>query len=187
MGQEWAASAPFLYFTDHDPELGRLVSEGRRREFSSFSDFSDATRAERIPDPQAEATFLSSRIDWSELDREPHASVLRLTRALLRLRREDPVLAAADREHFDARACGPEALAVTRGRPGVGERLLLVRLLGAGRVSVATQPGPRWGIRLSSEDPAFAVDPQPIRIGPAASAPAAEFSRPGAVLLERWS
>ena len=35
MGQEWAATSPFLYFTDHEPRLGRLVTEGRRREFKS--------------------------------------------------------------------------------------------------------------------------------------------------------
>ena len=36
MGQEWAASTPFLYFTDHPEALGRLVTEGRRQEFSGF-------------------------------------------------------------------------------------------------------------------------------------------------------
>jgi maltooligosyltrehalose trehalohydrolase len=188
MGQEWAASTPFLYFTDHNPELGRLVTEGRRREFRSFSAFSDAARADRIPDPQAEATFRRSRIDWSELGREPHASVLRLTRALLRLRREDPGLSAADWEGFDARACDREALAVWRRRNGGGGHVLLVRLAGAGRVvgpELAGDPASPWRVRLSSEDPAFAADPQPIRIDESASAPAAEFSRPGAVLLER--
>jgi len=36
-GEEWGARTPFLYFTDHEnAELGRLVAEGRSREFSSF-------------------------------------------------------------------------------------------------------------------------------------------------------
>ena len=47
-GEEWGARTPFLYFTDHqDSELGRLVSEGRAREFQSFR------WGGEIPDPQA--------------------------------------------------------------------------------------------------------------------------------------
>ena len=57
MGQEWAASTPFQYFTDLGPDLGRLVTEGRRTEFAAFPEFSDPGGPERIPDPQAEATF----------------------------------------------------------------------------------------------------------------------------------
>src|SRR5690606_31763313 len=51
MGQEWAASTPFLYFTDHPTELGRLVTEGRRKEFEGFSAFRDPARRTAIPDP----------------------------------------------------------------------------------------------------------------------------------------
>ncbi|HEU0302613.1 MAG TPA: malto-oligosyltrehalose trehalohydrolase, partial [Longimicrobium sp.] len=57
MGQEWAASTPFQYFTDHPAELGKLVTEGRRREFGRFSAFADPAVRERIPDPQAASTF----------------------------------------------------------------------------------------------------------------------------------
>ena len=46
MGQEWACSSPFCFFTDHTPELGRLVTEGRRREFKAFSAFADAAALE---------------------------------------------------------------------------------------------------------------------------------------------
>ncbi|HEU0166306.1 MAG TPA: malto-oligosyltrehalose trehalohydrolase, partial [Chloroflexota bacterium] len=56
MGQEFAASTPFQYFTDHEPELGRNVTEGRRKEFRHFAAFSAPGAAERIPDPQAEGT-----------------------------------------------------------------------------------------------------------------------------------
>ncbi len=52
MGQEWAASSPFLFFTDHHAELGRQVTEGRRREFARFASFSDPSVREKIPDPQ---------------------------------------------------------------------------------------------------------------------------------------
>jgi maltooligosyltrehalose trehalohydrolase len=83
-GEEWAASSPFLYFTDHqDPALAQSVRAGRRREFAAFG-----WRPEQIPDPQARATFLKSKLDWSELDRSPHREVLDWYRSLIRLRRE---------------------------------------------------------------------------------------------------
>jgi maltooligosyltrehalose trehalohydrolase len=83
-GEEWAASTPFQYFTDHtDPELGAAVSEGRRHEFAAFGWAPD-----QVPDPQALETFERSRLDWSELATEPHRSVLDWYRALLRLRQE---------------------------------------------------------------------------------------------------
>ena len=92
-GEEWAASTPFQYFTDHqDAELGRLVSEGRRREFASFGwDPAD------IPDPQDPATFERSKLRWSELDEEPHATMLRWHRDLIGLRASMPALRDGDR------------------------------------------------------------------------------------------
>ena len=63
MGQEWAASSPFLYFTDHHPELGALVTEGRRREFRHFTAYTDPNIRTRIPDPQATATFWTSKLN----------------------------------------------------------------------------------------------------------------------------
>jgi maltooligosyltrehalose trehalohydrolase len=87
-GEEWGAATPFQYFTDHeDPELGRAVSDGRRREFAAFGwDPSD------VPDPQDPATFERSRLDWGELAREPHAGLLAWHRQLIRLRRAQPAL-----------------------------------------------------------------------------------------------
>jgi maltooligosyltrehalose trehalohydrolase len=79
-GEEWGASTPFLYFTDHeDPALARAVSEGRRREFIRFG-----VEAKDVPDPQAEETFGRSKLDWTEVGREPHASTLDWYRRLVR-------------------------------------------------------------------------------------------------------
>ncbi len=71
MGQEFAASTPFLFFTDHPEELGKLVTEGRRREFAGFKAFDDERMRETIPDPQAESTFLASKLDLTERERHP--------------------------------------------------------------------------------------------------------------------
>lgn len=106
MGQEWGASTPFLYFTDHEPELGRLVSEGRRREFAGFPEFSEPQARERIPDPQAEATFLASKLRWAERELPEHAATLELYRNALALRRTDPVLRATGRTELSVDAWG---------------------------------------------------------------------------------
>ncbi len=87
-GEEWAASSPFRYFTDHeDPELGKAVREGRRREFAAF-----AWDPEEIPDPQAEETFLRSKLDWEEMQRDTHSEMLDWHRSLIALRRRIPAL-----------------------------------------------------------------------------------------------
>src|SRR5205807_10274867 len=80
MGQESGASTPFQYFTDHNPELGRLVTEGRRREFQAFSAFRDPASRDRIPDPQAESTFLNSKLRLSEIDSQAGAELQSLYR-----------------------------------------------------------------------------------------------------------
>jgi maltooligosyltrehalose trehalohydrolase len=88
MGEEWGATAPFLYFTSHrDPALGRAVSEGRRREFAAFGwDPAD------VPDPQDPVTFERSKLDWAEIDEQPHADLLDWHKQLLRLRAATPAL-----------------------------------------------------------------------------------------------
>jgi maltooligosyltrehalose trehalohydrolase len=72
MGEEYGETRPFLYFTDFNPELGKLVTEGRRNEFKKFAAFSDPATRDRIPDPNATETFAASipmpaDNDWSDL------------------------------------------------------------------------------------------------------------------------
>jgi maltooligosyltrehalose trehalohydrolase len=86
-GEEFSASAPFQYFTDHEPKLGKLVSEGRRKEFVHFG-----WKPEEIPDPQAETTFTNSKLDWSEAGVGRHAAMTEWYRQLIRLRRTTPEL-----------------------------------------------------------------------------------------------
>jgi maltooligosyltrehalose trehalohydrolase len=91
-GEEWAASTPFQYFTDHsDRALGEAVSKGRREEFAAFG-----WDPERVPDPQDPATFERSRLRWSELNEPEHAEMLEWHRRLIRLRREHADLADYD-------------------------------------------------------------------------------------------
>ena len=88
MGEEWAATTPFQFFTDFDdPELARSVSEGRRGEFAAHGwAFDD------VPDPQDEKTFRASQLDWSEPRGGRHARMLRWYRDLIGLRRQEASL-----------------------------------------------------------------------------------------------
>jgi maltooligosyltrehalose trehalohydrolase len=82
-GEEWNASTPFQYFTDHtDPKLAESVREGRRAEFAhSLSDPS------KVPDPQAQETFERSKLNWDEHRAPAHSEILDWYRALIALRR----------------------------------------------------------------------------------------------------
>lgn len=134
MGQEWGAGTPFLYFTDHDGELGEAVRQGRRREFARFAQFADPKARESIPDPQAPETFAASRLNWAEREQAGHAATLALYRRSLELRRSDAVLARAGRRELEALALG-EVLCVRRWW-GDQERLILVNF-GARDVTLA--------------------------------------------------
>ena len=92
MGEEWAAEEPFNFFADFDGELGRLVTEGRQKEFARFVGFAGA-----VPDPCDPATFERSRIDWAEREEHHGQAALSRTRTLLKVRAERvvPLLAGA--------------------------------------------------------------------------------------------
>ncbi len=89
MGEEYAASTPFQYFCDFEGDLARAVTEGRRAEFGRFQRFSDPALRDRIPDPNAESTFLNSCLRWPERRVAPHARTLALYTALLRCRQTE--------------------------------------------------------------------------------------------------
>lgn len=87
-GEEWAASTPFQYFTDHpEPELARVVREGRRREFAAFG-----WKPEEVPDPQARETFARSKLPWAEVRSGLHGEILAWHQRLIHLRRTEPWL-----------------------------------------------------------------------------------------------
>ncbi|MDT0633258.1 malto-oligosyltrehalose trehalohydrolase [Rubrivirga sp. S365] len=159
MGQEWATSAPFPFFSDHNAELGPLVTAGRKREFADFPGFSG-----EVPDPQAEGTFRSAVLDWSERDAPGHAHTLALTRALLALR---PAL--GDPAEATVEAAGDGALVLRRGG-----HVALVDLVGGAALGLPSGAH----VVLSTESAAHAPDPAP----PRREGGAVVFSRPGALV-----
>jgi maltooligosyltrehalose trehalohydrolase len=88
MGEEWGADTPWQFFSDHtDPLFADAVSNGRRSEFAGHGwGFTD------VPDPQDKETFLRSKLDWTQPDREPYRSLLDWYRSLLALRQSRPEL-----------------------------------------------------------------------------------------------
>jgi maltooligosyltrehalose trehalohydrolase len=188
MGQEWAASSPFLYFTDHHHDLGRLVTEGRRREFERFSAFADQQMRESIPDPQSVSTFEKSRLIWGEREREPHASFLRLYKAVLALRKSESALRSSGRSgELLIDVCGDDVLVIRRGQPGRQAVIAVVRLAGEGIVNLSpytcshAAPSITWQLLLDTEDVLFAPDSKPPLIDLYSST--IQFVRPGALLL----
>jgi maltooligosyltrehalose trehalohydrolase len=187
MGQEWAATTPFLYFTDHNPALGRLVTEGRRREFGRFEAFADPSARERIPDPQADSTFLASRLDWDEAARDPHAGVLRLYIALIAVRGDwalgrasAPVCSAPDADTL-----------VIRYRTARGDLAVAARLRGAGAMTFPTETASRatplapWTVALTTEDAAFSADGHAPLVDTSGPDVVLQFQGPAAVVLYR--
>jgi len=99
-GEEWDATTPFQYFTDHtDAALGDAVREGRRREFADFGWSEDA-----VPDPQAMRTFLASRLKFDELSLPRHAEMFEFYKKLVRLRRMPELCSEVSRVRFDEAA-----------------------------------------------------------------------------------
>jgi len=91
-GEEWAASTPFQYFADHeDPELARLVAEGRKKEFAAFG-----WDPQLIPNPEKRETFERSKLNWDEVNEGAHGEMLAWYRALIHLRRMTPALNNAE-------------------------------------------------------------------------------------------
>jgi maltooligosyltrehalose trehalohydrolase len=102
MGEEYGERQPFQFFSDHiDAKIAKATREGRRREFAAFAQF-----GEEIPDPQAEETFLRSKLSW---DTDP--GIAALYTELLEFRKQMP-RGDADAIDFDEQE---KWLRVTRG------------------------------------------------------------------------
>jgi maltooligosyltrehalose trehalohydrolase len=158
-GDEFAASSPFLYFADHNPQLAPLVREGRAKFLAQFPTIALPEMQARLTDPEKPETFQRCKLDLSE--RERHAEAYALHRDLIRLRREDRVLRAPQRSAYDGAVLGTEAFVLRFFGGEEGDRLLMVNL---GR-DLHLDPAPEpllappekmcWQVTWSSEDPRY--------------------------------
>jgi maltooligosyltrehalose trehalohydrolase len=140
MGEEWGSSRPFLFFTDHNPDLGKLVREGRRKEFAHFAAFADPERREAIPDPNDSGIYEASVPDPAEAAEPAHAAVLELHRELLALRRRYVAPGIPGARSEGGEVLGPKAV-VARWRLGDGRLLTIAANLGEAPAPVGDLAG----------------------------------------------
>lgn len=158
MGQEFAASARFLFFADHEPELARKVWAGRKEFLAQFPSLDTPEMLARIPDPADPATFAACKLDLGE--RRTHAAMYALHRDLLRLRRQTPAFAAQDATRVHGAVLGPAGFCL-RWLHDAGDRLLVVNF--GAQVDLTPTPEPllappagmRWALAWSSESPEY--------------------------------
>ncbi len=157
-GQEWASTRPFLYFAAHEPDLARLVHEGRRSELKRFRSQSAPEVLARVADPAATDTFTRSTLDWSE--RAARADWLALHTDLLALRKADPVFQPGVR--LDGAVVSPAAFLLRYFVSGTDDRLLVVNLGRDLKLDPIPEPllappdgAERWDTLWSSETPVY--------------------------------
>ena len=179
-GEEFASSAPFAYFVDHEEALRRAVSAGRRAFLGQFPSLRDPALDPLLPSPEDEATFYRCKLDLSE--RQRHTEAYALHRDLIQLRHSDPVLARIARVHVDGAVLGERAFVLRYFGESDGDRLLVVNLGIAVDLTpmpeplLAPPPDARWVLQWSSEAPAYggfgvaAIDPNGIWKLPAGAA-----------------
>jgi maltooligosyltrehalose trehalohydrolase len=159
MGQEFAASAPFHYFADHEPELAEKVGRGRAEFLAQFRSIASRETRTRLPDPSAMETFERCKLDHAE--RETHRETYELHRDLLRLRREDEVFSAQEPRALDGAVLGPAAFVLRYFGVQDDDRLLVVNFGPDLNLNPAPEPllappaGQVWRAVWSSEDYAY--------------------------------
>jgi maltooligosyltrehalose trehalohydrolase len=159
-GQEFAASAPFHYFADHETALAEAVRRGRAEFLAQFPSIARTSLKADLPDPADEETFRACRLDHREWT--AHAPWVALHRDLLALRRDDPAFAGAGERRPDGAVLGPACFVLRffAGEPG-GDRLLFVNL--GADLTLAPAPEPLlaaptargWRTLWASEDPRY--------------------------------
>lgn len=171
MGQEFHASAPFLYFADLPEPLRAKVREGRGDFLSQLPGVGSADGRAALPDPGDEATFLRCKLDWGECTHDNPA--LCLHRDLLALRRQDPVLREQAAHGLDGAVLGSHAFLLRWFAASGEDRLLVVNLGRDIRERSIAEPllappqGAGWSLVWSSEHARYGgggtVDPTPDR------------------------
>ncbi|WP_397453528.1 malto-oligosyltrehalose trehalohydrolase [Pseudomonas sp. NA-150] len=154
MGDEWAASEPFLFFTSHHGELADAVREGRRGEFADFPAFADEAQRQRIPDPNAQSTFDASRPSFAALSLDTdkgldHQQWQALYQQLLDLRHQHIVPRLPDTWALGSQVLA-EGAVTARWRMGDGSILRIDLNLGAQPVNIDADPLPSEHIIFAS-------------------------------------
>jgi maltooligosyltrehalose trehalohydrolase len=159
MGQEWAASSPFPYFTHHAGEIGENIRRGRIAEFRGQKAEYDEDVLARMPDPEAVETFMAAKLKWSERALAAHADVLALYRECLRLRAAEPIFQCPPRETWRAELVNHDVMALRWGHADADWLLLFSLTAPDERIVDASAVRPRvgrhWRLMLASNERRF--------------------------------
>jgi len=158
MGEEWGARTPWQFFSYFpDENLRTAVREGR---FAEFVEHGWDAEVE-VPDPNAESTFLDSKLDWDEPTREPHATLLQMHTELIALRKQYPELSDPWLDDVEVDVSGDSE----EGRTIVLHRGRLRLLCNLGKSEVTLELGERIDRILLASEPVEALD-DAITMGP---------------------
>jgi maltooligosyltrehalose trehalohydrolase len=158
-GQEFAASSPFLFFADHQGQLGELVRQGRARFLSQFPSIADRAVQALLPDPGQPETFHRCKLEWTE--RLSNSEIYNLHKDLLKLRHEDRILQRAAHHRLEGAVLVNQILVLRYLSDGGQDRLILVNLGRDLNYDPAPEPllapvsGKSWQMLWSSEDPRY--------------------------------
>lgn len=174
MGEEYGAAQPFPFFCDFEPELAEAVRTGRRNEFAKFPEFQDPEQRQRIPDPTSVETFMSAKLDWSEVEHAEHRNWLAFYRELLAIRHAEIIPLLPDiKRAGNCEVIGSMAVRIS-WKTSNGVLTLVVNLKADAQSIVTPPPGrrlwcnftdqgaliPAWGVSWSlTVDAASSKDP----------------------------
>jgi len=155
-GQEFGSTKPFLFFADHNPELAKLVHEGRAEFLAQFPQLKSEEMRAHVPDPAKRDTLDACRLDWNEWNENSH--FVALHRDLLQLRHTDPAFRMQLYGKVDGAVIAPQGFVLRYFVEAGQDRLLVVNLGADLELRHAPEPllappeNKRWQVLWSSEE-----------------------------------
>ncbi len=161
-GQEFASSSSFHYFADHEPELGKLICQGRLRAHAQFPSVAQPQMQSCLPNPTTMRTFQRCKLRFDERHTGYHGRIYDMHKDLLRLRRSDPIFRRVSRRgDIDGSVIGPQAFFLRFFGQNDDDRLLITNFGVDLILSVVPDPllappaEKQWDVLWSSEDPRY--------------------------------
>ncbi|MHA4739667.1 malto-oligosyltrehalose trehalohydrolase [Dyadobacter sp. MSC1_007] len=147
MGEEYGEDAPFFYFVSHsDPELIRMVSEGRKKEFEAYG------WDKEPPEAHDEQTFEKSKIDWNKRLTGKHNVMLRWHKTLIALRKAHPALGNFRKNDVRVNLAGNAFVLHRRSEDQAHEMACCFNLSDSPATIYLPESKPHWKKVLDSQD-----------------------------------
>jgi len=154
-GQEYGSHRPFLYFSDHNEGISRLISKGRKESLAQFPRFATSEVRKMMQEPANPITFMRCKLDFRE--REENTEIYNLHKDLIKLRKKDPVFQNMQKVKIDGAVLGVDSFLIRYFGEDAGDRLLIINFGPDHYFNPAPEPllvagqGLDWEILWSSE------------------------------------